>query len=110
MMQTAREESSSLPVTIQTTVLSAPDDDCVRASEVPLLATPVTTSTHLSGAEIPACREGKNPNGSWLGAALHAAHSASAHVIAPSSPIRTDHPLRIFAADRYIYYLKRIII
>ena len=86
-------QSRTLRAEITAAVLSQADSERFETDNAPLLATACTGCTQLSGAEQGAGRSAGNP-----------------HPAAPAVGKCGVRPPSIRRADRYIYYLRRIII
>lgn len=108
----AAGESQSRPLRaeISTAVLSQADDKCFEIENAPLLATAGTGCTQLFGAEQGSGR-GVRLAGNFIVAATRGyACAGNPHPAEPSVGKCGVRPPSIRTADRYIYYLRRIII
>ena len=95
-------QSRTLRTEITAAVLSQADSERFETDNAPLLATACTGCTQLSGAEQGAGRSVRHARGY--------ACAGNPHPAAPAVGKCGVRPPSIRRADRYIYYLRRIII
>lgn len=108
----AGDERKSAPcrTEIYATVLTQDNGGGTPAEQVPLLATSCPGTTQLSGTGHDPVRGNRNPGSPFITAMQ--GHSAAATGHTPERRMRQYRcsPPNVRCGDRYIYYLRRIII
>ena len=103
-------QSRTLRAEITAAVLSQADSERFETDNAPLLATACTGCTQLSGAEQGAGRRVRHAGNFIVAATRGYACAGNPHPAAPAVGKCGVRPPSIRRADRYIYYLRRIII
>ena len=103
-------QSRTLRTEITAAVLSQADSERFETDNAPLLATACTGCTQLSGAEQGAGRSVRHAENFIVAGTRGYACAGNPHPAAPAVGKCGVRPPSIRRADRYIYYLRRIII
>ena len=103
-------QSRTLRAEITAAVLSQADSERFETDNAPLLATACTGCTQLSGAEQGAGRSVRHAENFIVAGTRGYACAGNPHPAAPAVGKCGVRPPSIRRADRYIYYLRRIII